>query len=162
MNNKRGGFGAKLLLVLVLMIASAVGGAFCYSRIDGKFAVSDAKKEIALVETEDLDSEAVDAIEESSATATTKLEAAKTRKAAYEILIDFKKDVTKIKADYVKRVAEAEEQNNQQQYYYNNDNNTDNSNATGYDENPDGNYDFVNPSEQSSSEKKSILDVFGN
>ena len=56
MNNKRGGVGGKLLLVLILMIASAVGGAYGYSVMDGKMAVSDAKKVIERVNVSDYDS----------------------------------------------------------------------------------------------------------
>ena len=46
MNNKKGGFGAKLLLVLILMIASAVGGAYGYRILDGKMASRDALKAV--------------------------------------------------------------------------------------------------------------------
>ena len=55
MNNKKGGFGAKLVLVLLLMIASAVGGAYGYRIVDGKMAVRDAKHAIEEVDISDYD-----------------------------------------------------------------------------------------------------------
>ena len=57
MNNKKGGVGAKIILVLILMIASAVGGAYGYRVLDGKFAVSDAKKYVDNIRLSDYDTE---------------------------------------------------------------------------------------------------------
>ena len=56
MKNKRGGFGAKLLLVLILMIASAVGGAYGFRVLDGKLATRDALKAVENVDISDRDS----------------------------------------------------------------------------------------------------------
>ena len=55
MNNKKGGFGAKLLLVIILMIASAVGGAYGYRVVDGKMAQREAIKAIENVDISDYD-----------------------------------------------------------------------------------------------------------
>lgn len=167
MNNKRGGLGAKLILILVLMLASAVAGGWAYSVIDGKFAAKDAAKEIKMVDTDDYDSAEAEEIENLITEATNKLENVKTRKGVYEILIDFKKDVNKIKTSAEKKAEEAVEQQQNYQYNngYNNDNNSDYNNeyATGYDENPSGNYDFITPSQQedeqdsNTTKKKSIF-----
>ena len=161
MNNKRGGFGAKLILILILMLASAVAGGWGYSVIDGKFAAKDAAKEIKMVDTDDYDTAEAEEIEGLITEATNKLETVKTRKGVYEVLMDFKKDVNKIKTSAEKKAEEAAEQ--QQNYQYNNSYNNDY--ATGYDENPSGNYDFITPSqveeEQDADKKKSIFS-FGN
>ena len=161
MNNKRGGFGAKLLLILILMLASAVAGGWGYSVIDGKFAAKDAAKEIKMVDTDDYDTAEAEEIEDLITEATNKLETVKTRKGVYEVLMDFKKDVNKIKTSAEKKAEEAAEQ--QQNNYYNNGYNNEYNNdyATGYDENPSGNYDFITPSqveeEQDTTKKKSIF-----
>ncbi|MBQ0041361.1 MAG: hypothetical protein KBS56_04965 [Clostridiales bacterium] len=143
MNNKRGGLGAKLILILVLMLASAVAGGWAYSIIDGKFASKDAVKEINMVDTDDYDAAEAEEIDKLITEAENKLATVKTRKAVYEILIDFKKDVNKVKT-----AAEKKSEEQQNNYQYNNNNTTDNSNATGYDENPSGNYDFIFPSKE--------------
>ena len=53
MNNKKGGFGAKLVLVLILMIASAIGGAYGYRVVDGKLASRDAMKAVENIDVSD-------------------------------------------------------------------------------------------------------------
>lgn len=156
MNNKRGGLGAKLIIILILMLASAVAGGWGYSVIDGKFAAKDAAKEIKMVDTDDYDSAEAEEIENLITEATNKLETVKTRKGVYEILIDFKKDVNKVKTSAEKKAEEAAEQQQNNQYNngynneYSNDYNSDYNNdyATGYDENPSGNYDFIFPSKE--------------
>lgn len=96
MNNKRGGIGAKLILVLILMIASAVGGAYGYSVIDGKMAVSDANKAIERVNVADYDTEEAVTIQGYIDQAVKDLETAKSRKEVYEITDQFKTDVSKV------------------------------------------------------------------
>lgn len=156
MNNKRGGLGAKLILILVLMLASAVAGGWGYSIIDGKFAAKDAAKEINMIDIDDYDTAEAEEVDNLITEATNKLETVKTRKAVYEILIDFKKDVNKIKTSAEKKAEEAAAQQQSQQ----NNNSYNNDYATGYDENPSGNYDFIFPSqeeEKDKAEKKSIF-----
>lgn len=96
MNNKRGGVGGKLLLVLILMIASAVGGAYGYSVMDGKMAVSDAKKVIERINVSDYDSTDSVTVQGYIDQANKDLETAKSRKEVYEIVDKFKEDVSKV------------------------------------------------------------------
>ena len=125
MNNKRGGAGAKVILVLILMIASAVGGAYGYRVLDGKMAVRDAKKAVEDVDISDYDTPEQATIQEYIDKASKDLDSAQTRKEVYEILGDFISDVEKIKTKSQKELEEAlkaaeEAKNNR----YNNDNNT--------------------------------------
>ena len=96
MNNKRGGIGGKLLLVLILMMASAVGGAYAYSILDGKMAVSDAEKVIERVSVSDYDTAEAETIEGYIEQAKKDLETAKSRKEVYDITDRFKTDVSKV------------------------------------------------------------------
>lgn len=96
MNNKRGGVGGKLLLVLILMLASAVGGAYAYSVVDGKMAVSDAEKVIERVNVSDYDSTDSVTVQGYIDQANKDLETAKSRKEVYEIVDKFKEDVSKV------------------------------------------------------------------
>ena len=167
MNNKRGGIGAKFLLVLILMIASAIGGAWAYRTVDAKFAIKDATREVEMVDTDDYDSVEANDVEDLMTEAKTKLEASKSRKDVYEILIDFKKDVSKIQTKAEKEAeaakAEADEQRNQ----YNSYNNSDYGHGYDESEGTDLGNSFVNPSDNTQStsggdtEKKSILNIFG-
>ena len=104
MNNKRGGFGAKLLIILILMIASAIGGAYGYRVLDGKLAVKEATKDITkYVDLDDYDSMEQQDIEDLINEKTKDLETATTRKEVYEIMDDFKKDVKRIKTTAQKK-----------------------------------------------------------
>lgn len=107
MNNKKGGFGAKLLLVLILMIASAVGGAYGYRVLDGKMAVRDAMKAVEDVDVSDYDTAEQSIIQGFIDEAKADLENAQTRKEVYEIIGDFVADVDKVKTKSEKELEEA-------------------------------------------------------
>ena len=107
MNNKRGGFGAKLLLVLILMIASAIGGAYGYRVLDGKLAARDALKAVENVDVSDYDTPEQAVIQEYIDEAKKALETAKTRNEVYEIISDFVKDVGKVKTRSEKELEAA-------------------------------------------------------
>ena len=107
MNNKKGGFGAKFLLVLILMIASAIGGAYGYRILDGKLAAKDALKAIEKVDVTDYDTPEQSVIQGYIDEAKEDLETAKTRKDVYEILTDFNKDVSKVKTKSEKELEAA-------------------------------------------------------
>lgn len=107
MRNKRGGIGAKLILVLILMIASAVGGAYGYSVIDGKMAVSDANKIIDRVNVAEYDTPEASTIQGYIDQAAKDLETAKSRKEVYEIIDQFKEDVDKVQTRSEKELEAA-------------------------------------------------------
>ena len=107
MNNKKGGFGAKFLLVLILMIASAVGGAYGYSILDGKMAARDALKAVENVDVSDYDTAEQTIIQGYIDDAKKNLETAKTRKEVYEIISDFVKDVDKVQTKAEKELEAA-------------------------------------------------------
>lgn len=107
MNNKKGGVGAKILLVLILMIASAVGGAYGYRVLDGKMAVRDAKKAVEDVDISDYDTPEQSIIQGYIDDASKDLSTAKTRKEVYEIVGDFISDVEKVKTKAEKDLEEA-------------------------------------------------------
>ena len=107
MNNKKGGFGAKLVLVLILMIASAVGGAYGYRIVDGKMAIRDAKNAIADVDISDYDEPEQIVIQNYIDDATKDLEKVQTRKEVFEILGDFISDVDKVQTKNEKALEEA-------------------------------------------------------
>ncbi len=132
MNNKKGGFGAKFLLVLILMIASAVGGAYGYSVLDGKMAARDALKAVENVDVSDYDTAEQTIIQGYIDDAKKDLETAKTRKDVYEIISDFVKNVDKVQTRAEKELEaalqaaeEAKQQQQQQQtQQYGNEQNT--------------------------------------
>lgn len=132
MNNKRGGAGTKILLVLFLMILAAGGGAYGFSVFDGKMAVRDAQKVIKDVEVGDYDNEEATRIQGYLDTAEKDLATAKSRKEVYEILDEFKEDVSKVQTRTQKELEaarkEAEEARKAQQQN-NNNNNNDNSDS---------------------------------
>ena len=107
MKNKRGGFGAKLLLVLILMIASAVGGAYGYRILDGKMAARDALKAVENVDISDYDTAEQGVIQGYIDEAKKNLETAQTRKEVYEIISDFVKDVDKVQTRAEKELEAA-------------------------------------------------------
>ena len=126
MKNKRGGFGAKLLLVLILMIASAVGGAYGYSVLDGKLAARDALKAVENVDVSDYDTAEQTVIQGYIDTAKKDLETAKTRKEVYEVISDFIADVDKVQTANEKKLEEAlrAAEEAKQKYGNNNNNNS--------------------------------------
>ena len=125
MNNKKGGFGAKLVLVLILMIASAAGGAYGYRILDGKLAVRDAMKAVEDVDISDYDAPEQSVIQGYIDDAKKNLETAQTRKEVYEIIGVFIADVDKVQTLNEKKLEEAlkaaEEAKNQS--YQNSQNN---------------------------------------
>ena len=151
MNNKRGGVGAKILLVLILMIASAVGGAYGYSVLDGKLAVKDAQKDIESVRVSDYDSPESTEIQGYIDQVNKDLETAKSRKEVYEIMEDFNSDVSKVKTrtqkelEEAKRAAEeARNSNNNNNNSNNNNSSNNNSGSNSYNDNDYNNYDDNN------------------
>jgi membrane-associated HD superfamily phosphohydrolase len=110
MNNKKGSVGGIVILVLVLMIASAVGGAYGYSVLDGKMAVKDALKSIERVDVSDYDTEEAAEIQGYIDQATKDLETARSRKEVYDITDDFKTAVSKVKTKTEKELEEARRQ----------------------------------------------------
>lgn len=135
MNNKKGGFGAKFLLVLILMIASAVGGAYGYRVLDGKLAVKDADKFVDAIRISDYDTEEAVQVETLKEEAVKNLETATTRKEVYEILDSFKEELGDILTKTEKELAEARQavsdaQKKNQDNDTNNDTNNDNSTIT--------------------------------
>jgi len=129
MNNKKGGFGAKLLLVLILMIASAVSGAYGYRVVDGKMAQREAIKAIENVDISDYDTAEQGTIQGYVDTAKKDIETAKTRKEVYEIITDFISDVAKVQTASEKKLEEALRAAEEAKNQYNNNNNNNNGNS---------------------------------
>ena len=133
MNNKKGGFGAKLVLVLILMIASAAGGAYGYRVLDGKLAVRDAMKAVEDVDISDYDAPEQTVIQGYIDDAKKNLETAQTRKEVYEIIGTFIADVDKVqtlnekKLEEALREAEEAKQQSRQSTQYSQDTATDDS-----------------------------------
>jgi hypothetical protein len=126
MNNKKGGFGAKLLLVIILMIASAVGGAYGYRVLDGKMASRDAIKAIENVDVSDYDTAEQGVIQGYIDTATKDIGTAQTRKEVYEVISKFIADVDKVQTANEKKLEEAlKAAEEAKQKYGINNNNTD-------------------------------------
>ena len=134
MNNKKGGFGAKFLLVLILMIASAVGGAYGYRILDGKMAARDALKAVENVDVSDYDTAEQSTIQGYIDDAKKDLETAKTRKEVYEIISDFVKDVDKVQTKAEKELEAALKEAEEAKKRYGNNDKDNNSNST-YDNN---------------------------
>ena len=134
MNNKKGGFGAKFLLVLILMIASAVGGAYGYRILDGKMASRDALKAVENVDVSDYDTAEQGIIQGYIDEAKKDLETAKTRMEVYEIISDFVKDVDKVQTKAEKELEAALKEAEEAKKRYGNNDKDNNSNST-YDNN---------------------------
>ena len=147
MNNKKGGFGAKLLLVLILMIASAVGGAYGYRVLDGKMAVRDATKAIENVDITDYDTAEQSEIQGYIDKAKKDIETAKTRKEVYEVITDFIADVEKVPTANEKKLEEALRAAEEAKQKYNNNSNNSNNNSNSYNNNND--YDSNQNQDQS-------------
>lgn len=147
MNNKRGGAGAKILLVLILMIASAVGGAYGYRVLDGKLAVRDAKKDIESVRISDYDTVEATSIQSIIDNANRDLETATTRKEVYEVITDFNTEVAKVQTKTQKELEEARraaEEAKNKNNYNNNDYNNNNNNSNNYNNDSSSNYNDYN------------------
>ena len=167
MNNKKGGFGAKLLLVLILMIASAVGGAYGYRVLDGKMAAREAVKAIENVDISDYDDSEQSIIQGYVDSAKKDIETAKTRKEVYEVISEFIADVSKVQTANEKKLEEALKAAEEAKQQYgndsgsnnnsNNNNNSYNNNNSNYnnDQNDNLSYDNDNSSNNSSSNYKS-------
>ena len=149
MNNKKGGVGAKIIIVLILMIASAVGGAYGYRVLDGKLAVKDADKFVDSVKLSEYDTPESTEIQGYIDEARTKLESASTRKDVYDIVTEFNENIAKVKTRTQKELEAARKEaenarnnsynsnnNNDSDNSYNrsNNNNNNNNNGYGYDE----------------------------
>ena len=134
MNNKRGGAGAKFLLVLFLMIVAAGGGAYGFSVFDGKMAVRDANKIIKDIEVGDYDTEEATQIQSYLDGVEKDLATSKSRKEVYEIMDEFKEDVAKVQTKTQKELEaarkEAEEARKANQNNQNNSNGTTDNNGT--------------------------------
>ena len=135
MNNKKGGAGGKILLVLILMIASAIGGAYAYRIADGKMAARDAMKAVEKVDISDYDTPEQTVIQEYIDKTTKDLETAQTRKQVYEILTEFIADVDKVQTSKEKEIEkalkEAEDAKKKLEEQQNNNNNNNNNSNTG-------------------------------
>lgn len=170
MNNKKGGFGAKLLLVLILMIASAVGGAYAYRVIDGKMAANEAMKAVENVDVSDYDTGEQTIIQGYIDEAKKDIETAKTRKEVYEIITDFIADVDKVQTKSekeleaaLKAAEEAKKQYSNQDSSYNNNNNS-NSNYnsdTEDDSSNEGSYKSNNLNQGSDGTEKESNGIIG-
>ena len=155
MNNKKGGFGAKLLLVLILMIASAVGGAYGFRVFDGKMAARDATKAIENVDITDYDTAEQSEIQGYVDKAKKDLETAKTRKEVYEVISEFIADVDKVPTANEKKLEEALKAAEEAKQKYNNNNNND------YDSNQsqDQSYNTDNSDDNSGNYKSNNLNT---
>jgi hypothetical protein len=107
MNNKRGGVGGKILLVLILMLLAAIGGAYGFRVLDGKLAVNEAQKYIDDIDVADYDTAEGGEMQAYINNAKKDLGTAKTRKQVYEILDDFKEDAAKVPTKQEKELEEA-------------------------------------------------------
>ena len=164
MNNKRGGFGTKLVLILILMLASAIAGAYGYRVLDGKMAIKDATKDVKDVDVADYDTAEATTIQEYINDALEDLEEAKSRQEVYEILTDFEKDVDRVQTKAEKEAAEALANQNSQNNSYNSNNNSSNSNNNSDDSSSNtddsssgsnGLFNFKSDDSAASSKKKS-------
>ena len=156
MNNKKGGFGAKLLLVLILMIASAVGGAYGYRVVDGKMAQREAIKAIENVDISDYDTAEQGTIQGYVDTAKKDIETAKTRKEVYEIVTDFISDVAKVQTANEKKLEEALRAAEEAKKQYNNNNNN---TIGGNDQNTDQSLNTDNSNDTSGNYKSNELNT---
>ena len=142
MNNKKGGFGAKLLLVLILMIASAVGGAYGYRVLDGKMAARDAVKAIENVDISDYDHSEQSVIQGYVDNAKKDIETAKTRKEVYEVISEFIANVDKVQTANEKKLEEALKAAEEAKQKYGNGNNSNNNNNSNSNSNNSNNNSY--------------------
>jgi hypothetical protein len=134
MNNKRGGIGAKILVVLILMLISAGGGAYGYSILDGKLAVRDANKDIEMVRVSDYDTAEAATVESLIEDTKKNLESAKTRKDVYEIMENFNDEISKIKTKTQKELEEAKKEAEEAKNNRNNNNDSNYNDSYDYDD----------------------------
>ena len=165
MNNKRGGVGAKILIVLILMLASAAGGAYGYSILDGKLAAREAKKDIEMVRISDYDTEEASTVEGLIDEANKDLETAKTRKDVYEIINNFNGEVAKVKTKAQKELEEAKKEAEEARNSRNNNNSNNNNNSydssDGYGNNSNTNNNNNNNSNNSNGSGSAITNDDG-
>ena len=147
MNNKKGGFGAKLLLVLILMIASAIGGAYAYRVVDGKMASNDALKAVENVDVSDYDTAEQSVIQGYIDDAKKDLETAKTRKEVYEIITKFIADVDKVQTKAEKELEAALKEAEEARSKYNSQNNDSSTDSGTTDDSSSGSYKSNNLNE---------------
>ena len=132
MNNKKGGVGAKIIIVLILMIASAVGGAYGYRVLDGKLAIKDADKFVNSVKLSEYDTPESTEVQGYIDDARDKLESASTRKDVYDIVSEFNENIAKVKTRTQKELEAArKEAENARNNSYNSNNNNDSNNNSG-------------------------------
>ena len=140
MNNKKGGVGAKIIIVLILMIASAVGGAYGYRVLDGKLAIKDADKFVNSVKLSEYDTPESTEVQGYIDDARDKLESASTRKDVYDIVSEFNENIAKVKTRTQKELEaarkEAEDARNNS---YNNNNDSSNGNDSNFNNNNNNN-----------------------
>lgn len=140
MNNKKGGVGAKIIIVLILMIASAVGGAYGYRVLDGKLAIKDADKFVNSVKLSEYDTPESTEVQGYIDDARDKLESASTRKDVYDIVSEFNENIAKVKTRTQKELEaarkEAEDARNNS---YNNNNDSSNDNDSNFNNNNNNN-----------------------
>ena len=151
MNNKRGGIGAKILVVLILMLISAGGGAYGYSILDGKLAVRDANKDIEMVRVSDYDTAEAATVESLIEDTKKNLESAKTRKDVYEIMENFNDEISKIKTKTQKELEEAKKEAEEAKNNRNNNNDSNYNDSYDYDDPYNNDYGEDNASGNNSS-----------
>lgn len=156
MNNRKGGAGGKILLVLILMIASAIGGAYAYRVADGKMAARDAMKAVEKVDVSDYDTAEQTIIQGYIDKTTKDLETAQTRKQVYEIISEFISDVDKVQTSKEKELEqalkEAEEAKKKLEEQQNSNNNSNSSNSSNSSSGSDQNSGSSSNSSDSSSD----------
>lgn len=124
MNNKRGGVGAKVLLVIILMLLSAIGGAYGYRVMDGKMAVREAQKVVKDVDVADYDTEEAAKMQVYIENVNKDIETAQTRKEVYEIMDEFKEDVAGLQTKAEKELEAAKREAEQARNANNSNNNS--------------------------------------
>ena len=155
MNNKRGGIGAKILVVLILMLISAGGGAYGYSILDDKLAVRDANKDIEMVRVSDYDTAEAATVESLIEDTKKNLESAKTRKDVYEIMENFNDEISKIKTKTQKELEEAKKEAEEAKNNRNNNNDSNYNDSYDYDDPYNNDYGEDNASGNNSNDSNS-------
>ena len=137
MNNKRGGVGAKVVLVLILMLLSAIGGAYGYRVMDGKMAVREAQKVVKDVDVADYDTEEAAKMQVYIDNINKDLETAQTRKEVYELMDEFKEDISGLQTKAEKELEAARREAEQARNA--NNNNSNNNNGSNFSSDNTGN-----------------------
>ena len=132
--------------------ASAAGGAYGYSILDGKLAARDAKKDIEMVRISDYDTEEATTVEGLIEETSKDLETAKSRKDVYEIMEKFDEEVAKVKTKAQKELEEAKKEAEEARNSRNNNSNNNSYNSSDdYDDTYGNDYDSNYDSGSSSS-----------